>query len=148
MNCIKSDHIFLDRRMWILFRLRLRIRVGITRIRNPGSSKVLPMAIILDGNSKTATREWRKVSIFGKKHPNCDCSRCNQMPWTVKITEIAPYVRNLSEIPSNMVLPASSADTPAEQTSDNLWKKELKTVFYLLYRYSPWDVVQIYSTKH
>ena len=35
-----------------------------------------------------------------KKYPICAGSRTNQKPYTGQITEIAPYVRNIYEIPS------------------------------------------------
>ena len=37
--------------------------------------------------------------ILGEKKSICDCSRSNQMHYTDQITEIALYMRTISELP-------------------------------------------------
>ena len=46
------------------------------------------MALILDGNSEHVAQACRKLVLFGKKDPICDCSRSNQMPYTEETTEL------------------------------------------------------------
>ena len=59
--------------------------------------KVTCMVLILDGISEYVKHAGRKISIFLGV-----CSRSNQMPQPEQVTEITPYVRTLSELPSNI----------------------------------------------
>ena len=53
---------------------------------------LLPMVLILDGNSEYDAHEW-KNNLFSQKYQICYCSRCIQMPYTDQIAENTPYVR-------------------------------------------------------
>jgi len=60
------------------------------------------MVLILAGNSEhiVNVHAWRKIGLFGeKKNPICDCTSSNQLPSTDQRTEIAAYMRPISELP-------------------------------------------------
>ena len=43
-----------------------------------------------------------KKGDFRRKYPISKCSKSNQMPLTDRITEISPFLRNFSELPSKL----------------------------------------------
>ena len=52
------------------------------------------LILILDGNSAHFAHVCREICFFfGKTNPIWDYSQSDQMPWTEKIADIAPYVR-------------------------------------------------------
>ena len=51
------------------------------------------MVLPLEGNLEHAAHAWRKIGLFGEKHPIYGYSRYNQMLYKDQITEIAPYMR-------------------------------------------------------
>ena len=50
------------------------------------------MELILDGKWEHVAHTRENRAFLEISYPRCDCSRSNQMPYTDKITEIAPYV--------------------------------------------------------